>query len=111
MVKVVDVTDSNYIGKAIRITRYKDAEILNLSMENKDVTFYVRPVSSYTSKKVNRWAYFRDGLVHILIDAIKDHRSIDILVYRYRIESEGEDGKSKFDLKDVIVTATLNEIG
>jgi len=50
-------------------------------------------------------------LVHILIDAIKSQRSVDILVYRYRTATEGEDGKPKYDLKDVIKTATLNEIG
>ena len=98
-------------GKVIRMTRYKDAEMVNLSIENKDVTFYARPVSSYSARKQNRWAYYKKCLQEILIEAIAGSRSVNILVYRYRITTEGEDGKPKYDMRDVIITATLNEIG
>ena len=106
-----DKIDSS--GRVIRMVRYNDAEIVNLSVQCKDVTFNATPASSYAMRgqKTNRWAYYKPKLENILMEAIGSHRSVSILVYRYMIQTEGsEDGKPKYDTKDVIVTAVLNSL-
>ena len=109
MKKIVDVTDSAFIGEIIRMTRYCNAKIINLSFENKDVTFTAIPAHKYnTGKPDTKWAYYRTTLTMTLQEAIESGRLVSILVYRYRITTEGKDKKPKYDMKDVIVTAAMN---
>jgi len=107
-----DITKSDFSGKVIRMTRYCDATIVNLSTENKDITFNASPASAHATRgqKINKWAYYKETLEQTLMEAVGGNRSVSILVYRYSITSEGKDGKLVYDLRDVVVSATLNSI-
>jgi len=105
---VVDIDSGFPSERIIRRVRYSDVEIINLSTENKDVTFNATVASANSKEKVNRWAYYRETLEKTLVEAIEKSRLASILVCRYRLTTEGKDGKPNYNFLDIIVDAALN---
>lgn len=92
-------------GKNIRLTRYANAQLINLSTENKDVTFTGTPANSSARRGEyqTRWAYYDEKLENIFVEAVESNRNVAILVKRYRVEYE----KDKYSMIDLIVSGNL----
>lgn len=89
----------------IRKIWHKNAEIINLSKDNMDVSFLV------DNKDERQWAYITKELDYeTLSQAIDQHRRCNILIHRFRLTNDDKDKKGKhYELQDRIAWASFSD--
>lgn len=89
----------------IRKIWHKNAEIINLSKDNMDVSFLV------DNKDERRWAYItREFDYETLSKAIDEHRRCNLLIHRFRITNDDKEKVSThYDFQDRIMFASFSD--
>lgn len=88
----------------IRKIWHKNAEIINLSKDNMDVSFLV------DNKDERQWAYItREFDYETLSQAIDEHRKCNVLIHRFRLTNDDKHASGKlFDFQDRIAWASFS---